>query len=209
MDKINFQNLPNTTTPVNASNLNLLQDNVDNAKVEKSTTLSTTDLNNLTNTTELHYCTGATNRPISSNGWVVSIKYSSVYTKQFYYPVNSNVSYERLQINGTWGDWKIVGGEEVYSIASYLKNSWSVNGYNGGIVLPNGTKILTVSIRRGTDTLAMTLPSNLRPSGTVLATATNGTAVGLVTINTDGDVTVGSSIYTSGSSNCIFSVMYQ
>ena len=30
MTKINFQNLPNTTTPVNASNLNQLQTNVEN-----------------------------------------------------------------------------------------------------------------------------------------------------------------------------------
>lgn len=30
MDKINFQNLPNTTTPVNATNLNQLQTNVEN-----------------------------------------------------------------------------------------------------------------------------------------------------------------------------------
>ncbi len=31
MQKINFQNLPNTATPVNASNLNQLQTNVENA----------------------------------------------------------------------------------------------------------------------------------------------------------------------------------
>lgn len=31
MQKINFQNLPNTTTPVNATNLNDLQDNVEDA----------------------------------------------------------------------------------------------------------------------------------------------------------------------------------
>lgn len=31
MQKINFQNLPNTTTPVNATNLNNLQDNVEDA----------------------------------------------------------------------------------------------------------------------------------------------------------------------------------
>ena len=35
MNKINFTNLPSTTTPVNASNLNLLQDNVDNGKQDK------------------------------------------------------------------------------------------------------------------------------------------------------------------------------
>ena len=31
MQKINFQNLPNTTTPVNATNLNQLQTNIENA----------------------------------------------------------------------------------------------------------------------------------------------------------------------------------
>ena len=31
MNKINFQNLPNTTTPINATNMNLLQTNVENA----------------------------------------------------------------------------------------------------------------------------------------------------------------------------------
>lgn len=36
MNKINFTNLPSTTTPLNATNMNAIQDNVDNAKVEKS-----------------------------------------------------------------------------------------------------------------------------------------------------------------------------
>ena len=34
MNKINFQNLPNTTTPLNASNMNQLQTNVENAITE-------------------------------------------------------------------------------------------------------------------------------------------------------------------------------
>lgn len=38
MNKINFQNLPNTTTPVNATNLNQLQTNVENAINEAITT---------------------------------------------------------------------------------------------------------------------------------------------------------------------------
>ena len=37
MQKINFKNLPNQTTPINATNLNALQDNVDNAKEDKMT----------------------------------------------------------------------------------------------------------------------------------------------------------------------------
>lgn len=45
MEKINFQNLPNETSPIDAGNLNLLQDNVDNAKLEKSDVV-----NNLTTT---------------------------------------------------------------------------------------------------------------------------------------------------------------
>lgn len=34
MNKINFQDLPNTTTPINASNLNLVQTNTENAIAE-------------------------------------------------------------------------------------------------------------------------------------------------------------------------------
>ena len=37
MDKINFQNKPNTTTPINATNLNQLQDNVESAINETKT----------------------------------------------------------------------------------------------------------------------------------------------------------------------------
>lgn len=208
MDKINFVNLPSTTTPVNATNLNQLQTNVDESKIEKTTTLSQPDLDNLIDT-EVHYCINATNRPVASNGWVVSIKYTDNYVKQFFYPVGVNTSYERIK-NGTWGDWLKVGSEESYSITSYLKNSWSANGFNSCVVLPNETKILTVSVRRGTDTVVMTLPSNLRPSTTVLTAATNSSDAGLVTINgTTGDVTVSTNIYTSGSSSCIFSVMYR
>lgn len=39
MTKINFQNLPNTTTPVNADNLNDLQDNVETAINTKQNTV--------------------------------------------------------------------------------------------------------------------------------------------------------------------------
>ena len=47
MDKINFQDLPSTETPINSTNLNQIQDNVDSAKVETTTTVTTTntDLN--------------------------------------------------------------------------------------------------------------------------------------------------------------------
>ena len=40
MDKINFQNLPSTETPINADNLNLLQDNIEDAIEELKTLVS-------------------------------------------------------------------------------------------------------------------------------------------------------------------------
>ena len=45
MDKINFQNLPNTTTPVNAYNLNKIQENAENAinEVDNKTVYSTSE----------------------------------------------------------------------------------------------------------------------------------------------------------------------
>lgn len=55
MQKINFQDLPNTTTPVDADNLNDLQDNVENAIDENTnnigdiTTLKTTNKTNIVN----------------------------------------------------------------------------------------------------------------------------------------------------------------
>ena len=45
MQKINFQDLPNTTTPVNATNLNLLQTNVENAIPEVKNTKNSSTTN--------------------------------------------------------------------------------------------------------------------------------------------------------------------
>ena len=46
--KINFQNLPNTTTPVNATNLNALQTNVETALNDKADTSSIPTVNDAT-----------------------------------------------------------------------------------------------------------------------------------------------------------------
>lgn len=51
MNKINFTNLPSTTTPINATNLNQMQENMDNVdtlRYGKTTIASNTDLNTLT-----------------------------------------------------------------------------------------------------------------------------------------------------------------
>ena len=48
MEKINFENKPNTTTPINATNLNLLQDNAEN-DIGLLSNLETSDKSNLVN----------------------------------------------------------------------------------------------------------------------------------------------------------------
>lgn len=45
MQKINFQNLPNTTTPINATNLNAIQTNAENAINSVANDLTTTNGN--------------------------------------------------------------------------------------------------------------------------------------------------------------------
>ena len=86
MDKINFQNLPNTTTPINNINLNQLQTNVDNAKVEKASIINQQDLNNIVDTA-IYYAQACLHRPDNiGNGYLVVIKYTSNYCVQFYYP---------------------------------------------------------------------------------------------------------------------------
>ena len=60
MQKINFQNLPNTTTPVNDTNLNLLQDNVENALNLKADTSSLPTVNDATLTIQANSTTVAT-----------------------------------------------------------------------------------------------------------------------------------------------------
>lgn len=68
MDKINFQNLPNTTTPVNATNLNQLQTNVENA-INAITTVTTESI------TPASGVTMSTYSYLRKNGKVVDFYY--------------------------------------------------------------------------------------------------------------------------------------
>ena len=52
MNKINYKNLPNQTTPLNATNMNLMQeyvDNIDTLRQGKNTIAENTDLNTIVN----------------------------------------------------------------------------------------------------------------------------------------------------------------
>lgn len=75
MQKINFQNLPNTTTPVNASNLNAIQTNAEN------------EFNKLFNKNDASLLTDATRIPITP---LAGSNYSG-YGNSFYYKIGSRV----------------------------------------------------------------------------------------------------------------------
>ena len=61
MNKINFKNLPDTSTPLSAENLNLLQDNVEDAMPIIDNTVSTTSTNGIENQAITNYVNTKTN----------------------------------------------------------------------------------------------------------------------------------------------------
>lgn len=120
MNFINFVNLPNQTTPLNATNLNQLQANVNEGKVDRSLYTSVTDYDNLT-PTGLYYMGGnATNSPSSGSFYVEVYKYSDNYICQIATRAsnasNGVIQYIRQKYNGTWTNW--------YDISEYY-DSWT------------------------------------------------------------------------------------
>lgn len=63
MNKINFENLPSTNTPINAENLNQLQTNVENALTENVTN------ENNTSTSKSYSCKYINDNYVKGNSW--------------------------------------------------------------------------------------------------------------------------------------------
>lgn len=114
MERIDFKDLPNTTTPITADNLNLLQDNVEN-EIEKyqnipktNLTLSNTiDLNDLVETA-FYTCGG--NAPVNSpqnTGWNgCLLVFKSYYVFQIIFTATNKIWFRyRLETN-EWTSWK-------------------------------------------------------------------------------------------------------
>lgn len=124
MDKINFANLPSTTTPINATNLNQVQTNVDNAKVEKTTTISAPDdLNNYMTTGTWIAGGSISNIPVSGQVWYVEvIRYSATYVLQRatrYTSVLDNMTmFVRQSKSEGWTDWKDISAPIITSNAN-------------------------------------------------------------------------------------------
>lgn len=105
MNKINFVN--NSEPALSAENLNQMQDNIDNAKIEKSTVLSQVDINTIEDTS-YYYCSNCENSPLE-NGYLFTQFLSRDYIYQTFINVSNAGSYERVKVNGVWGDWKQLG----------------------------------------------------------------------------------------------------
>lgn len=97
MNKINFKNLPDTTTPLSAENLNLLQDNVEDAIPTLDSTVSTSSTNGVENQAITNYVNSKT----TSTGWqqVGANSYDTKYNKtgnvvsiQCYSPSNATIT---------------------------------------------------------------------------------------------------------------------
>ena len=131
MQKIPFSNLPNTTTPVNATNLNQMQENIDDVDVirdGKSTIPSDADLNNYTTVGTYKTTSGSISSTLLNAPTLdVALKLiverihlsDSTRIRQTLIP-NTEYSYyyvRTLSANG-WGAWERISGLETITNAN-------------------------------------------------------------------------------------------
>lgn len=98
MNKIDFKNLPDTSTPLSAENLNLLQDNVEDAIPTLDSAVSTSSTNGVENQAITNYVNNALNTssgiPGYNNTYISAIGYCNYvkYGKLVIVNMNGNMS---------------------------------------------------------------------------------------------------------------------
>ena len=208
MNKINFVN--GAAPALNATNLNQMQDNIDNAKIEKSTIYSG-DLNDI-NDTCFYYTDNCANRPITNNnGYVFTHKLADNYLYQKFIVYNSLQTYERVKVNGTWESWNLISTPlEFLDLSTILSNEWSTNGMAEAFK-KDGIVHLAVSIRNGTSTTIGQLPAGFRPVTDMIINASNasGGVAGYAYLTSSGWISVSANIFKSGVSNLIFNCTFR
>lgn len=135
---INWQNLPNTTTPVNATNLNATNAEIDKRyNLEQGQILTNeTDLNTLT-TIGSYYSNSATitnslvNCPIKDAGFKLIVEYTTASNRIVQTIKVNNASTSATYIRtytGSWGEWiKTSNGAELYSIDTGSTSNITLN----------------------------------------------------------------------------------
>ena len=115
MQKINFQDLPNTTTPVNADNLNELQENVENSidsivPFSEQEGLGATDDLDDYRTYGIWFFSGTPINCPCYNGWLIVLGHTSTVVKQIVLRLGSTSNnwdtWIRTYASGAWQAWK-------------------------------------------------------------------------------------------------------
>lgn len=104
MEKINFRDYPNTTTPIDSDNLNLMQNNIENWLVGKR--IPNVDLNNYKSTGVYYFTTGCTNAP-ATYLYCLVIGNGSNLAMQIGMSIDGQSTlYIRKLNDTTWSEWK-------------------------------------------------------------------------------------------------------
>lgn len=123
MDKINFQNLPDQTTPVNASNMNLLQTNVENGILDASLAVYGDSYIDPDTTLYPLILTRNTNGPEGTGNlfYIQTIFYNTRSTTssrmQVAYGYALDMQFQRYYYNGSWSSWK--------EVAVQMEGTWT------------------------------------------------------------------------------------
>lgn len=140
---------------------------------EKSTDINYKDLNECIGKVIFAYGNGCTNKPTTSNGYLINLSHDSrpmLYNKQIWFSRNSNEIWVRNMENGTWNAWQPVrydSGWKDLNLASgvelYGEQSKPQYRKIGNVVYLRGA---VKNILAGQTTIA-TLPEGFRPTRTV------------------------------------------
>ena len=191
MEKINFIN--NSEPDISAENLNLMQTNVDVAKIDRtSSTPFSENLNDIKTTSFIYAAGSAINIPRTGYSfYITTIALNNKYTYQEAKRVTNSMAametFERQCFNGTWTDWKqtnipivtttefktgkIIDGKEEYGKLINLGNLPNASTKN----VPHGIKNFTTACNitkiegfaQGDNTSCFPLPYS-SPSGLTL-----------------------------------------
>lgn len=127
MNKIEFKNLPDTSTPANADNLNAMQDNIEaeiGTKVSQNLETYSGDLNDI-KTTGFTYARGtATNLPVAGHFFfltTIAINENNVYQRatRLIDDLKLMYTYERQCVSGTWTKWKMISNPNITTGTEY------------------------------------------------------------------------------------------
>jgi hypothetical protein len=164
-----------------------------NDKIDKTINWSG-DLNDIKDT-GFYYCNNSTNSPTGGNGYLFTQKCSDSYLYQRFVDPGAEHSYERAKIDGVWGNWVKTGIKTTeLTIENYLTNDWSPNG-GCHIIKDRNMVHFQLSVRNGTNTLIMQLPTDFRPKSTILIPAIGiGSTFGYIQIDNYGQVSCSSGL---------------